>query len=92
MTRFQQFWQKVIDFIEFLKPYVRVTRMFVTMIAPMILMIMYLCHRSMRTKKIWRFIRNFKSDRAIISSSMRSQTQGIMELTQLNDMFWVRLT
>ena len=66
--------------------------MFVTMIAPIILMIMYMSHSSMRTKKIWRFIRNFKTDRAFISGSMMSQTQGIMELTQLNDMFWVRLT
>ena len=68
--------------IEFLKPYVRVTRIFVTFIAPMILMCLYMTHTSMRTKKIQKLIRNFKSDRTFMgSSSWSSHTNGIMELT-----------
>jgi len=78
--------------IDYLKPYVRVTRIVVTFVAPVLLMIMYMIHSSMRTRKIWQLIRNFKSDRTFFATGIQSQTNGIMELTQLNDMFWVRLT
>lgn len=68
-------------------------------------MVLYVLHQSYRTKRLQKFIRNFKSDRIFfyptmsVGSMFRGgntralvQTSGIMELTQLNDMFWVRLT
>ena len=87
LTRLQRMYLQIMNLIEVLKPYVRITRIIVTYVAPLLLMIMYVTNSSMRTKRIWRFIRNFKSDRTFSSGS-----SGIMELTQLNDMFWVRLT
>mmetsp|Transcript_1612 Transcript_1612/g.2847 ORF Transcript_1612/g.2847 Transcript_1612/m.2847 type:complete len:96 (+) Transcript_1612:949-1236(+) len=78
-------------------PYIRMTRILVTFIAPIILMTMYVIHQSYRTKRVRKFINNFKRDGAFlplaqINSAARPQSNGIMELTQLNDMFWVRLT
>jgi hypothetical protein len=68
LTRLERLYDKIMSFIEFLKPYVRVTRVIVTYIAPLVMMILYMTHSKMRTKKIWQFIRNFKSDRTFVSS------------------------
>ena len=81
LTRLQVFWSKILQIVDILKPYVRLIRIVVTFIAPILLMVLYVIHSSMRTKKIQRFIRNFKSDRAFISGSLQSHTNGIMELT-----------
>ena len=82
--------RRVIRIINGLQPYIRVTRILVTLIAPIILMVMYVIHRSYRTKKVREFIRNFKSDRAFLpqlsvfsclGTPSRQGTTGILELT-----------
>ena len=93
MSRLQLILRRIKLLIDFFKPYVRLIRMMVTYIAPLIMMVLYLTHSKMRTKRMWKFIRNFKSDRTFfMGSPLQSQSHGIMELTQFNDMFWVRLT
>lgn len=75
-------------------------RVLVTFVAPIILFFMYVLHKSYRTKKVQEFMKRFRHDRTIMSLSKfrqinqwgSSTTNGIMELAQLNDMFWVRLT
>ena len=95
-------WRRLRYLIEILRPYVRIVRVLVTFIAPIILMVLYVLHQSYRTKSLQKFIRNFKSDRIFLSPTMSlgsmfragnlEATGSIMDLTQLNDMFWVRLT
>lgn len=93
MSRLQLLLRRIKLLIDLFKPYVRLIRMMVTYIAPLIMMVLYLTHSKMRTKRMWKFIRNFKSDRTFfMGSPLQSQSHGIMELTQFNDMFWVRLT
>jgi uncharacterized membrane protein len=95
---------KINRLCEALWPYVRITRVLVTFIAPIILMILYLLHKSFRTKQVQDFMHSFRRDRLFVSMSGFNKrlnninnwgintTSGIMELAQLNDMFWVRLT
>jgi len=96
-SRLFTFYKKVMQLFSAILPYIRMTRILVTFIAPIILMTMYVIHQSYRTKRVRKFINNFKRDGAFlplaqINSAARPQSNGIMELTQLNDMFWVRLT
>jgi len=88
MTTWQILYKKFCKVIEVIIPYIRVTRIIVTYIAPLLLMIMYLIHKSYRTKRFRKLIRNFKSDRAFLpsfwsslSNTARQQTSGILELT-----------
>ena len=104
MTRLQYFMHKINRLCEALWPYVRITRVLVTFIAPIILMILYLLHKSFRTKQVQDFMHSFRRDRLFVSMRWFNQrlnninnwgintTSGIMELAQLNDKFWVRLT
>ena len=105
MSRVELVYRRILSLIDILGPYVRIMRILVTFIAPIVLMVMYVIHKSYRTKQIQKMIRNFKSDKAFIypygsalasmiggTEYARQQTNGIMELTQLNDMFWIRLT
>lgn len=107
MTRLQYFIHKINRFCEALWPYVRITRVIAPFIAPfiapIILMILYLLHKSFRTKQVQDLFQSFRGDRIMsmggfsqrlnnINNWGISTTSGIMELAQLNDMFWIRLT
>ena len=60
----------------------------------MVLALLYLLHRSYRTKRVQDFLKNFRIDRAFVSMSGLSQRgqAGMVELASSNDIFWVRLT
>ena len=100
MTKLQWFVYKVLKICDLIRPYVRIMRVLVTFIAPIILFFMYILHQSYRTKQVQEFMKMFRRDRTMLSllkfrqlnSWSSSTTNGIMELAQLNDMFWVRLT
>ena len=66
MSRLELIYRRLLGLIDILGPYVRIMRILVTFIAPIALMIMYLLHKSYRTKQIQKMIRNFKSDKAFI--------------------------
>lgn len=101
MSFIDRIWLKLLRIWEYLMPYIRITRMLVTFIAPMILAIMYLMHQSFRTRKIQELIQSYRGHRSIVSmsgfryglTSVSTQpSAGVMDLSHLNDMFWVRLT
>ena len=52
MSRLQWFMFKLMKICEVAKPYVRVMRVLVTIIAPIILFLMYLLHKSFRNKNM----------------------------------------
>lgn len=78
-------------FVDILRPYVRITRVLVTFIAPMVLAMLYLLHKSYRTKGVQNFMRNFRMDRAFVSMSGFSH-RGMSDMAVNHDIFWVRLT
>lgn len=100
MTRFQWVIYKILRICEVVRPYVRIMRVLVTFVAPIILFILYIIHKSYRTRQVQEFMKKFARDRRIMSLNRISKinmwgsntTVGILELAQLNDMFWVRLT
>jgi len=79
-------------------------RILVTFIAPVIVMLMYLMHKGYRTDQVRDFISSFRRHSTFLSITKASSSysgmfparlqgaHGIMELAQLNDMFWVRLS
>ena len=89
---------------EVLRPYIRITRVLVIFIAPIALALLYLAHKSYRTKQMQEFMRNFCMDRAFMDLSKLSSRLGsnvlwsgsqrpsIMDMAQHNDILWVRLS
>lgn len=95
-TYWQLFWKRVARIIRTLTPYVRVARILVTFIAPIVLGLLYLLHQSYRTSRVQEVMRSFRSARRFFSmggfGTGSTDEQGILELAQHNDIFWVRLT
>ena len=48
-TYWQLFWKKISRVIRTLTPYVRIARILVTFLAPLVLGVLYLMHKSYRT-------------------------------------------
>ena len=69
MSRLQLFYKRILTIIDILGPYVQIMRILVTFIAPIVLMTMYIIHKSYRTKKIQNMIKNLQSDGKSLFSS-----------------------
>ena len=100
MSRIQWFMFKLMQVCDAARPYVRIMRVLVTIIAPIILFLMYVLHKSCRNKNIQVFMQKLSQYRSLMAllkmikldKLQLSTTNGIMELAQINDMFWMRLT
>lgn len=104
-TRFQWLMRRLSKIYEVLRPYIRITRVLVIFIAPIALALLYLLHKSYRTKQMQEFMRNFCMDRAFMDLSKLSSRLGsyhlwgsgtqrpsMMDMAQHNDVLWVRLS